>query len=116
MHAIHRVTFRPYLEARAVALDEFSERVIYHREELAELKVLAQVVGRERDRAARVLLFGLTMEIRGKADLGFDLLLAVAEVRVGDQRRNHATIVATRDLERATVVVALVLLVPAHAV
>ena len=55
-------------------------------------------------------------EVGGVADLGFDLLLAVAVVVVGDEGDDDAALVAAGDLEGAAVVVEFVLGLPAHAV
>ena len=63
-----------------------------------------------------MLLFAQAEQIGGAGDLGFDLLLAVPVVAVGDQRDHDAAGVAARDLEGGAVVVEFVLRVPAHAV
>ena len=77
---------------------------------------LAQVVAGEDQRAAGVLLLGVAEQVRRVRDLGLDLLLAVAEVVVGDHRHDHAASVPGTDLEGAPAVVQLVLLLPAHPV
>ncbi len=77
---------------------------------------LAQIVGREHQRAAGVFLLAQAKQIRGVADLRFDLLLAIAEIVVRDERDDDAAFVAAGEFERAAVVVAFVLFAPAHAV
>ncbi len=114
--AVDRVAVGEQLHPGAVALHQVGETVIDHRHVLAEPEVLAEVVGGEGDGAARVFLLGLAVEVGGVADLGFDLLLAVAEVGVGDERDDHPAIVAAGDLEGAAVVVAFVLPLPTHPV
>ena len=56
-------------------------------EEAAEF--LAQIVAGKNQRAAGVFLLG-GRKIRGVTDLGLDLLLAVAEIVVGDDCDNDA--------------------------
>ncbi len=63
-----------------------------------------------------MLLLGVAEQVRGVGDLGLDLLLAVAEVVVGDDGHDDAASVPRTDLEGAAAVVALVLLLPAHPV
>jgi hypothetical protein len=47
---------------------------------------LAEIVAGEDQRAAGVFLFAQAEKIRRVADLGLDLLLAVTEIVVGDER------------------------------
>ena len=59
-----------------------------------------------------MLLLSLSVDVGGVAQLGLDLLLAVAEVVVGDDGDNDTTGVARCDLEgRAAVVEVVILLV-----
>ena len=97
-----------------VALQNLGERVGVTARGFGVLP--AEVVAGEDQRAAGVLLLGVAEQVRRVADLGLDLLLAVAEVVVGDDGDDHATSVAGADLEGLAVVVALVLLLPAHPV
>ena len=78
-------------------------------------EAVAQAEGGEGQRAARVLLLGQPEQVGAVADLGLDLLLAVAEVVVGEDRDHHAVDAARGDLEGPAVVVQLVLVRPAHA-
>ena len=77
---------------------------------------LAEIVGRKHQRAPGVFLLAQAEQIRGVADLGFDLLLAIAEIVVRDERYDDAAFVAAGELERPAVIVTFVLLAPAHAV
>src|SRR5699024_10395917 len=78
--------------------------------------VLSQVVPGVADGPTGVLLLHHAEEVRGVADLRLDLLLAVAEVVVGDDRHDDATLVAGAKLEGGTAVVTLVLRAPALSV
>ena len=82
----------------------------------ARVELLPEHVGRKRDGAAGVLLFAIAEQIGGVADLGFDFLLAIAVVIVGDDRDHDAAAIAAGQLERAAAVVRLVRIAPAHAV
>ena len=111
---VHRVALGPALEPAGVAGDDVVEAV-------GGVPVgvgvgLTQVVAREGDGTARVLLLDQPQEVGRVADLGLDLLLAVAEVVVRDHCDDDAPLVAGTRLERRTVVVALVRGSPAHAV
>ena len=79
-------------------------------------ELLTQVVSGKADGAASVFLLHKSQQVGGIADLGFDLLLAVPEVVVGDHGDNHPAFVAGAHLERASAVVELFRLLPAHAV
>ena len=59
--------------------------------EFAECEVLAEVGAGIGDGSAGVFFFGISKEIGGVAELGFDLLLAVAVIVVGDES-DHDTI------------------------
>ncbi|MFT3915818.1 MAG: hypothetical protein QM704_17410 [Anaeromyxobacteraceae bacterium] len=80
------------------------------------LVVDAEHRGGEGDRAARVLLLAPAPQVGRVGELGLHLLLAVAEVVVGDDRDDHAAGVAGGDLERAAAVVEVALPAPAHPV
>ncbi len=77
-------------------------------------EAVAQVEGGERQRPTRVLLLGQAVQVGAVADLGLDLLLAVAEVVVGQDGDHHSPGVARGDLEGPAVVVPLALVRPAH--
>ena len=79
-------------------------------------ELLTQVVSGKADSAASVFLLHKPQQVGGVADLGLDLLLAVPEVVVGDHGDNHPAFVAGAHLERASAVVELFRLLPAHAV
>ena len=83
--------------------------------ELLEV-LLSEVVAGEDQGPAGVLLLGVAEQVGRVRDLGLDLLLAVAEVVVGDHSDDDAAGVAGADLECLTVVVELVLALPAHPV
>ncbi len=101
-------------EPLGVALEHLGERVGVPARLLVVL--LAEVVAGEHQGATGVLLLRVAEQVRGVGDLGLDLLLAVAEVGVGDDGDDHAARVAGADLERPPAVVQLVLGLPAHAV
>ena len=63
-----------------------------------------------------MLFLAESKEVGGETDLGFDLLLAITEVIVGDDRDNHSAFIAASHLESDPVIVELLLVVPAHAV
>ena len=102
------------LEAARVDLEHVGERAGGGGVDVAELA--AQVVAREGDGAAGVLLLDAAEEVGRVPDLGLDLLLAVAEVVVRDDGDDDAALVAGDQLEGLAVVVALVGVFPAHAV
>src|ERR1700693_5859190 len=57
-----------------------------------------------------------SIQVRSVADLGFDLLLAITEVVVGNDRDNHSAFIAAGQLESQAVIIEFSLVVPAHAV
>jgi hypothetical protein len=59
----------------------------------------AENVGRKRDGAARMFLLAIAEEIGGVADLGFDFLLAVTVIVIGDDCDDHAARIAGGELE-----------------
>ena len=63
-----------------------------------------------------MLLLEAARKVGGERDLGLDLLLAVAEVVVGDQGDHHTRGGTAGQLERTAVVVKLVWLSPGHPV
>src|ERR1051325_6666123 len=85
-----------------------------HVQETAEF--FAEIVAGENECPAGMLLFSESEQIRGIANLRFDLFFAVPEIIVGDDGDNHAASVATGDLEGGAVVVEFVVALPAHAV
>mmetsp|Transcript_15288 Transcript_15288/g.38388 ORF Transcript_15288/g.38388 Transcript_15288/m.38388 type:complete len:1218 (+) Transcript_15288:250-3903(+) len=79
-------------------------------------ELVAEVVRGVGEAAAGVLLLRHAVDVGSVAELGLDLLLAVAKVVVGNDGHHDAARVAGADLEGAAVVVELVVLVVAHAV
>ena len=79
------------------------------------MEFFAQIVAREDQRPAGVLLLDVAEQIGREADLRFDFFLAIAKVVVGNQRDDHAVFIAAGDFERLTVVVSFVGRFPAHA-
>src|ERR1035437_10049355 len=77
---------------------------------------LAQVETGENQRASRVLLLAEAIKVGGETDLGFDLLLAVAEIVIGDEGDNEAGLVAAGQFEGSAVVVEFGRVAPAHLV
>ena len=63
-----------------------------------------------------MLFLGIAEKVGRHTELGFDLLLAIAEVVVRNDGDNDAPFVARGDLERRAVVVGLVGRFPAHAI
>ena len=86
-----------------------------HDPHLLRHEALTQTEGGERQRATRVLLLGQAEQVCAVADLGLDLLLAVPEIVVGQDRDHHALDAARGQLEGPAVVVQLALVRPAHA-
>mmetsp|Transcript_3513 Transcript_3513/g.8398 ORF Transcript_3513/g.8398 Transcript_3513/m.8398 type:complete len:938 (+) Transcript_3513:180-2993(+) len=80
------------------------------------IELLSEIERRVRDAASRMLLLRQTVHVGCIAQLGLDLLLAVAEVVVGNEGDGHTAGVAARQLESAALVVLVVLLLPEHAV
>jgi hypothetical protein len=77
---------------------------------------LAQVVTGENQRASRVFFLAEAIKVGGETDLGFDLLLAVAEIVVRDERDDHTGLVTTSQLEGPAVVIKFGRVAPAHLV
>ena len=63
-----------------------------------------------------MLFFAKAKQVGGVADLGFDLLLAVAEIVVGDDGDDNPAFVTAGQFESQAVIVEFALLFPAHAV
>ena len=63
-----------------------------------------------------MFLFAEAVQIRRVTDLGFDFLLAIAVVIVGDDGHDHAAFVAAGQLESLAVVVEFPLVLPARAI
>ena len=91
-----------HLEAPRVALQDVLEGQPLGRVDVGVL--LAQVVAGEGQRPAGVLLLHAAEEVGRVPDLGLDLLLAVAEVVVGDDGDDDAALVAGHQLEGLAVV------------
>ena len=83
---------------------------------VARVEFVAEVVAGEGQRPARVLLLEVAGEVGGEGDLRLDLLLAVAEVIVGDDRDDHPGGGAAGQLEGTALVVTLIRVARAHAV
>jgi len=114
--AVHGPAARPRLDAVAEQRQGVLEARLGSAVRGLRPEPLAEHVARVGHRAAGVLLLAPAQEVRRVRDLRLHLLLAVAEVVVGDDRDDDAAGVAGRDLERAAAVVAVVLPPPAHAV
>ena len=76
----------------------------------------AEIVTGEDQGSAGVLFFHQPEQVGRKADLGFDLLLAVAEVVVRDEGHNDPRRIPRSQFERVSVVVEFAGIGPAHAV
>src|SRR5437899_9788367 len=70
-------------------------------------EVLSQIVAGKHQRPAGVLLITKPEKVRRNADLGFNLLLAIPEIIIGDDRDDDAILTATRQFESLAVVVKL---------
>ena len=95
---------------------DFRKRMAHALDVDVAAEFLAQIVAGKHQRAARVLLLAEAVKIGRVADLRLDLLLAIAEVVVGDDGDDDAGLVAAGELERLAVVVEFPLVLPAHAV
>src|SRR5262249_45188901 len=88
--------------------------------EIAHMQVptelLAQIIAGKNERASGVLFFAKTKEVCRVADLSFDLLLAITEIVISDQRDHNAAFVTTSHLEGEAVVVPFIRVTPAHAI
>ena len=76
----------------------------------------AEIMTGEDQGSAGVLFFHQPEQVGRKADLGFNLLLAVAEVIVRDEGHNDPGRIPRGQLEGVSIVVELARIVPAHAV
>ena len=113
---IDAVTFGLKIHEVAITFDHIFELVVHVTFEFAKRESLSEVGAGVGDGTTGVFLFSVAQQVGGIADLGFDLLLAVAVVVVGDQRDNHAVGIPAGDLECGAVVVEFVLGLPTHAV
>ena len=80
----------------------------------AGIKVLTEHIGGERDRAAGMLLFAHSEQIRREADLRFHLFFAIAVVVVGQNSDHHAALIAAGDLESRSTVIEILFFLPTH--
>ena len=67
-------------------------------------------------RSAGMFFFTAAEKIAGITDLGFDFLFTVTKIVIGNQRDNNALHIAADEFKRFTLVVEIVLILPAHAV
>jgi len=72
-------------------------------------------VARESKGTTAVLFLSITVEVSSKADVRLDLLLAIAEVVISDDGKDHTLLGTQAHLEGLAIVVALILGLPAHA-
>src|SRR6056297_2104271 len=80
----------------AVALDHLTERVVDLLAEIAQRELLPQIETGKDESSPGMLLLGNSVEIRGVADLGLHLLLAVTEVVVRDESHDNTLLVPCR--------------------
>ena len=113
---VDRVALRLALHHIAEQIHPLLEGSFLEADGPAGLEILAEHVGREGHRAAGVFFLAQAVQVGREADLGFDFLLAVAVIVVGDHRDHHAAVVAAADLEGIPVVIEFVFAFPAHAV
>ena len=113
---IHGIAFRFNVHEAPVHLHHLGERMVEptYMEVAAEL--LTEVVAGIDHRPARVFLLAQAEQVCGEAYLSLYLLLAVAEIVVGNQGDHAARTVAAGDLEGGSIVIELVGLVPKLAV
>ena len=103
---IDGVAFGLHVHDVAVEMKSFPRNVCSRRRDVQiPAEFFAQIVAWKNQRAARVFFFAQAEEIRGIADLRFDLFFAIAEIVVGDDGDDHAAFVAARKLESVAVVV-----------
>ena len=113
---VDSVAFGLQVHEISIPFDDIFETVVDVALELAQGKVLTQVGAGKSDGSTGVFLFGISEEIGGVAELGFDLLFAVAVVIVGNERDHGAAGIARGDFESRTVIVEFVFRFPAHAI
>ena len=113
---VDRVTLRPDLDGFPQQFHGLGEPARHVQRQVFRRDLLGEVVAGEDERAARVLLLGIAEKVGRHAQLGFDLLLAVAEVVVRNNRHHDTVLVARGDLECRAVVVEFVPRFPTHAV
>mmetsp|Transcript_988 Transcript_988/g.1878 ORF Transcript_988/g.1878 Transcript_988/m.1878 type:complete len:488 (+) Transcript_988:1829-3292(+) len=87
-----------------------------HLTKRGRIENLTEVKRGEGNASTGMLFLGKTMHVGGVPELGLDLLLAVSEVVVGDDSEGDSTSVAARQLERAALVVQVVVLLVVHAI
>ena len=113
---VHRVAFSMQLGGITEQLHGLPETPWHLEGEVRRGDLLGQVVARKNERAPGMLFLGIAEKVGRHTELGFDLLLAIAEVVVRNDGDNDAPFVARGDLERRAVVVGLVRRFPAHAI
>ena len=113
---VHRIPFGLQVHGAGDETGHLGEGVGKVGAVLLGIVFAAEIMTGEDQRSAGVFLFDRPEEVGGEADLGFDLLLAVAEVVVGDERDDHPGRVAGGQLEGVALVVEFAGVRPAHAV
>ena len=113
---IHRMPLRLALDRVAEQLERLRHGALVFQRQVRRVNLLGQVIAGKNKRPAGVFLLGVAEEVGRHAELRFDLLLAVAEVVVRNDRDHHPALVARRDLERRAVVVEFIFRLPAHPV
>ena len=83
---------------------------------LGGLELGAERVAGKGQSTSRMLFLDIAQKVGGERDLGLHLLLAVAEVIIGNDGDNHPRGRAAGQLEGPTIVVQLTGIAPAHAV
>ena len=113
---VHRIAVGLQLGGITEQFHGLPETPRHFQREVRRGDLLGQIVARKNKRTPGMLLLGIAEKIRRHAKLGFDLLLAVAEVVVGNDGDNDASFVPRGDFEWRAVVVGLVGRFPTHAI
>ena len=116
MLPVDRVALRMHLDGITEQVHGLGKAARHIQGQILHRDLLGQVVARKNERASRMLLLRIAEEVGRHAELRFDLLFAIAEVVVGNDRHHHTTLVTCRDLEGRAIVVDFVRRLPAHPV
>ena len=113
---VNSIPFRLKTHEIAALPDHLRKGMVHLLDEIAQVKLFAQVISGIGDHATGVFLLCVAQQISGETNLSFHLFFTVAKIVVGNHRDHDAGSVPASHLEPAAVVVALFTGLPAHAV